>query len=130
MVQGGREEVDGGWPPVKELLHSLRTQRPLRTEDFRATAERIRQNNEMAGNELGKESNQLRLAKAKKCLSDHVQRGGVSLSLLTEVSQGCGVVGVQRHDLTPEVRQKTLNSIENGQQLALVDRKARAEGRP
>ena len=115
MVQGGSEEVYGGWPPVKELLHSLRTQRPLLSEDLRATAERICQNTEMAGNELGKELNRLRLAKAKELLSDRVQRGGSSSSLLPEVSQSCGVVGVQGYQPTPEVRQKPLNHLEDGQ---------------
>ena len=59
---------------MEELLHSLRTQRPFGAEDLRAAAEGIRQNIQMAGNELGKETNRQRLATAKEFLSDHVQR--------------------------------------------------------
>ena len=57
MVQRRREEVDVGLPPTQELRHSLRTQCPFGAEDLRAAAERIRQNIQMSGNEVGKKSN-------------------------------------------------------------------------
>ena len=124
MVQGCREEVDGGRPPSKKLLHSLKTQSPLGTEDLIATAERVRQNIELTGNELGKETNGISLAKQEEFLSDCVQGGRTSAALFPEVSQGGRVVKVQSQNLTPEGRKKTLNHIENCQKFAMVDGKA------
>ena len=84
----------------------------------------------MTGNELWEKANRLIFAKAKKNLSHLVERRGTSTPLFAEVCQSCRIVGVNRYRLTPKVRQEATGGKENSQELALIDRKFRAKGRP
>ena len=83
MIEGRREEVDVGRPTVKKIANRLRTQRSLGPQDLRSTAEQIRQNIQMAWNELGKEPNGMNLAKPEKLLSDCIQGGRTSAPLVS-----------------------------------------------
>ena len=68
MVQRGRDYVDGGRPPVKQLAERLGAKGPFRAEDLEFAAQRIGQDIQLARDKLGQETNAMRLAKPQNGL--------------------------------------------------------------
>ena len=65
-------EIYGGWPLAKKLTESLRTEGPLGADDLALATRGIREDIQLAQNELGKELNVRGLAQAENRLSHRV----------------------------------------------------------
>ena len=65
------------------------TEGPLGAGDLGAATEGIRKDIQMAGNNLGHQTNLIVLAETKNGLSHRVQCGGVGTPLISQIGQGC-----------------------------------------
>ena len=128
VVEGRSKEIDGGWSLVKKLTKSLGTQGPLGANDFALAAQGIREDIQLARNELGKELNVRGLAQAENHLSHRIESGRSSATLFLEVRQGRGVE--HRHHTTTERRKEPADSEQNCKELPVIDGKSGAQGRP
>ena len=110
MIEGGRKEVDGGGPSVKQLVKCLRTEGPLGTDNLIPSTQRVGEDVHLAGNELREKRELKLLAKPEDRLSHGVDSGGASTTLLLEVRQGGVVVGEHHNDTAPKRRKETLRA--------------------
>ena len=65
VIEGGRKEVNGGWPEAKKLAKRLRTESPLRTDDLVPATQRVGEDVHLARDELRKKLDVEILAKAE-----------------------------------------------------------------
>ena len=115
---------------MKKLAERLRAKGPFRAEDLGFAAQQISQDIQLAWDELGQETNAMRLAKPQNGLAHGIESLGPGAPLFLKVSQRCGVVSVQGNHLTLKTGKKTPDGEENSKKLAVVDGKVGAILRP
>ena len=126
VIQRGGEEVYRRRPTAKKLVERFGAESPLGAEDLRLAAQRIRQHLQLARNKVRKQLNVMDLAQTKDGLRHRVESLRAGAPLLLQVRQRRGVVGVENNNLALMTGEETPDSVENRQQLPVVDRKVGA----